>query len=383
MNLPNSEMAAVGSQLLLIDGDGEGGDILETVFSRVPLIDLVSASHVSKSWRRAVSSSLRRTNRPRPWLILHSHTRRPPYAMAALAYDPRSKIWIGIPRPETEPASPPLKSSHSNFLYILSSSRLSFSDDPLNFNWRHVRPPQLWRMDPIVARVGNSVVVAGGGCDFGDDPLAVEIYDLDAHVWRTCHSMPGALRDTAASRWLSIAATAERLIVTDKESGSTHWFDPATKSWSGPFNLDPGRPGIGSYNIGCLGNGSLILIGLCRTEIDDRIGVWMVGDDDFECVPVGEMPPDFVEKLRGESFRCSSIGVRAAGNTVYVYNCNAYAAEVVACELAAGGGLAWWSVRSTAAITESTAVTCSEVGIEELERVMRAATQRFQVDAVS
>ncbi|KAI3467551.1 hypothetical protein Pfo_024214 [Paulownia fortunei] len=383
----HSEIAATGDQQMALEEEELEfhGDVLETVLSHVPLVHLVSASHVSKSWCDAVSSSLRHRNKPRPWLILHTQATRSPYATTTNAYDPRSNVWIRISRPPIDYISA-LKSSHSNFLYMLSPSQFSFSFDPLNFNWYHVDPPLVWRRDPIVARVGDSVVIAGGGCDFEDDPLAVEIYNLNTSVWHTCDSMPGSLRDSAASPWLSIAATDEKLIVTDKESGVTHWFDPETKYWSKPFNLCPGQP-VSSYNIGCTNN-SLILVGLCRIQNVERVKVWRVGAEDFECEEIGEMPLEYVEKLRSESFGYCSINIRVAGNTVYVYNNTWDVEEVVACELiASGGGCRWWSVRNVVAregmIADRLVFTCSEVGIDELQRVMRAENRRFEVSSLS
>ncbi|KAH6828218.1 hypothetical protein C2S53_019315 [Perilla frutescens var. hirtella] len=370
-------MAESRNQQMVMEEEEElefHADVLESILSHVPLVDLVSASHVSKSWSDAVSSSLRHHSKPRPWLILHTQARRNPYAAVAHAYDPRSDVWIEISRPPMTYISG-LKSSHSNFIYMLSSSRFSFSSDPLNFEWHHVEPPLVWRQDPIVARVGDSVVIAGGGCDFEDEPLAVEIYDLNARVWHFCDSMPGNLRDSAASSWLSIAVAGEKLVVTDKVSGETYWFDPETKSWSERFYLRTGQPVV-SYNIGCA-NDSLILIGLCRIENVERVKIWrVVVREDFECEEIGEMPSEYVEKLRSESSagKCS-IKVRAGGSVVYVYNDMWDVEEVVACELVGGGGCRWWSVRNAVAAerrADRLVFTCAAVGIDELERVMRA-----------
>ncbi|KAK6117937.1 hypothetical protein DH2020_048342 [Rehmannia glutinosa] len=373
-------MAAIVDQQMALEEEGVEfhGDVLETVFSHVPLIDLVSASHVSKSWYDAVSSSLRHHNKPRPWLILHTQATRLPYATTTHAYDPRSDVWIKVSRPPI-PYISDLKSSHSNFVYMLSPFRFSFSFDPLNFDWHHVDPPLVWRRDPIVARVGDSVVIAGGGCDFEDDPLAVEIYNLNTRVWHTCDSMPGILRESSASPWLSIAATDEKLIVTDKESGVTHWFDPETKSWSDPLHLSPGQP-VSSYNIGYTKN-SLILVGLCRIRNVESVKIWRIGGEDFECEEIGEMPMECVEKLRSESFGYCSLNIRVAGNTVYVYNNTWDVEEVVACDLIGSGGCSWWSVRNVVAreemIADRLVFTCSEIGIDDLQCLMRAENRRF------
>ncbi|PIN09756.1 hypothetical protein CDL12_17654 [Handroanthus impetiginosus] len=359
------------------------GDVLETILSHIPLVDLVSSARVSKWWCAAVWSSLHHHNPPKPWLFVHTQATRFPYTTAVHAYDPRSNIWIKISKPSIKYISA-LKSSHSNFLYMLSPSKFSFSLDPLNSNWCTVNPPLVWRMDPIVARVGYSVIIAGGACDFEDDPLAVEIYNLKTRAWCTCESMPLILKDSAASPWLSIATTSVKLIVADKKSGLTHWFDPETKSWSEPIVLDPGQP-VGSYHIGCSDN-NLILVGVCRIENVERVIIWRVRGEDFLFEEIGEMPQEFVTKLNGKTFGVSPIDIRVAGNIVYVYN-TWETEEVVACELMAGGGCLWWSVRNVAArggtIAERLVFSCSEVGIDELRRAMFMKKWRFEVSSAS
>ncbi|CAI9762356.1 unnamed protein product [Fraxinus pennsylvanica] len=94
------------------------GDVLEAILSYVPLIDLVPASNVSKSWRSVVASSLRHLKKPKPWLILYKQATRLPYAATTLAYDPCSNRWIKISKPSMNFNSA-LKSSQSNFLYML------------------------------------------------------------------------------------------------------------------------------------------------------------------------------------------------------------------------------------------------------------------------
>ncbi|KAL6987642.1 hypothetical protein U1Q18_013389 [Sarracenia purpurea var. burkii] len=74
------------------------------------------------------------------------------------------------------------ESSHFNLLYMLSPSKLSFSLNLLHLTWHHVEAPLVWRVDPIVVAIGRCVVVAGGTYDFEDDPLAVEIYDVESRT---------------------------------------------------------------------------------------------------------------------------------------------------------------------------------------------------------
>ncbi|KAL2544155.1 F-box/kelch-repeat protein [Forsythia ovata] len=145
------------------------GDILEAILLCVPLIDLVPTSSVSKSWCSIVASSLCHLKKSKPWLVIHKQANRSPYATTTYAYDPCSNQWIKISQPSIKFISA-LKSSQSIVLYILSSFKFSFSFDPLNSSWFNVDPPLVWRMDLIVARVGDSVMVAGGVCQF-EEPL--------------------------------------------------------------------------------------------------------------------------------------------------------------------------------------------------------------------
>ncbi|KAL2520230.1 F-box/kelch-repeat protein [Forsythia ovata] len=94
-----------------------------------------------------------------PLALRHHHTR----------IRPCSNQWIKISQLSIKFISA-LKSSQSNVLYMLLSSKFSFSFDPLNSSWFNVDPPLVWRTNSIVARVGDSVVVAGGVCQF-EEPL--------------------------------------------------------------------------------------------------------------------------------------------------------------------------------------------------------------------
>ncbi|KAL6952851.1 hypothetical protein U1Q18_039447, partial [Sarracenia purpurea var. burkii] len=92
-----------------------------------------------------------------------------------------------------------LRSSHSNLLYMLSPSKLSFSLNPLHLTWHHAEAPLVWRADPIDVVVGRRVVVVSGTYDFEDDPLAIEIYDVKSKMWSSCDSMSVVLKDFSAS----------------------------------------------------------------------------------------------------------------------------------------------------------------------------------------
>ncbi|XP_021631737.1 F-box/kelch-repeat protein At1g23390 [Manihot esculenta] len=359
------------------------GDILESVLTHVPLIDLVPASHVSKSWKRAVSTSLRHFNKIKPWLLLHSQATRSPYSTTAYAFDPRSCLWLQIRRPPIKHISP-LRSSHSTLLYMLSSSKFSFSVDPLHLTWHHVDAPVVWRTDPIVAVVGHRVIVAGGACDFEDDPLAVEMYDLKTRTWDTCESLPAHFKDSAASMWLSVAVRSNKMYVVEKSTGVTYWFNPETKSWYGPYSLRPQR-NVYSSAIG-FADDRLILICLIGDDHGEEVTsvkLWELNDASFKfCKEIGEMPEQLIEKLRGDTFSISSAIINVMGDFVYISNTSA-PEEVIFCEFGSGP-CRWSSVRNAVVndhrrLTERLVFTCANVGMSALQRAINAEDTQFAV----
>ncbi|PON98993.1 F-box domain containing protein [Trema orientale] len=360
------------------------GDILEAVLSHVPLTHLVAASQVSRDWNKAVYSSLRHVNSVKPWLIVHVQSTRSPYATTSHAYDPRSAVWVQLLQPTTSTTATAtataatikyvsaLRSSHSTFLYMLSPSQFAFSSDPLRLTWHHARaPPLIWRTDPIVAHVGDRVVVAGGACDYEDDPLAVEIYDLRTRAWDTCESMPAILKDSAASISMSIAVHGGEMYVTEKCSGLTYSFDPESKTWRGPYDLRPDQ-GVFSTAVG-FADGSLIAVGLLgNSESVKGVKMWKVRGESMECKEIGEMPKELVEKFVGESSCVPSVEVAAMGSFVFLHN-PTDPGEVIQCEIA-DGECRWGSVRNAVANDgtrmQRMVIGCSHVDIGDLQRAM-------------
>ncbi|XP_054809796.1 F-box/kelch-repeat protein At1g23390 [Prosopis cineraria] len=352
------------------------GDVLEAIFSHVPLIHLLSACHVSRSWNRAVSSSLAHLNPIKPWLILHTHSSRSPHFTATHAYDPRSHLWLDIRRPESPSVkrASALRSSHSTLLYLLSPTIFAFSFDPLHLTWHHADAPRVWRIDPIVARVGHLIVVAGGACDFEDDPLAVEIYNPGTRTWSTGPSMPEILKDSTASMWLSVAVDEQRMHMTEKNSGVTYSFDPNAEIWYGPYDLRPDQR-VYSCVIGTL-HGSLIVAGLVG-DMENLKGVklWEVRGElgkEFRWMEMGEMPNEMVKKLKGESERVASIAMNAMGDFVYIHN-PSEPAEMIAGEIV-NGICKWRNVRNVVMKDESLmqgmVVGCSDVGLWDLQKAV-------------
>lgn len=323
------------------------GDILEATLSYVPLIYLAPASYVSKQWNHAVLSSLRHVNPVKPWLTVHTQNPRAPHVTATYAYDPRSLTWIQIHAPQINHTSA-LRSSHSTLLYTLSPTEFSFSFDPLHLTWNHVPSPRVWRVDPIVARVGKCVVVAGGVCDFEDDPLAVEIYDMESRDWIRCESMPEMMKDTTTSTWLSVTVVDEFMYVTEKNSGTMYSFDCKMMMWQGPYDLR-GEESVLHYETGTLKN-CLVVVGIVGdAENVKGVKVWEVKEKlglGLKMEKLGVMPSKMVKKLRGtESELLNTIKLISIGDLLYVYN-TSEPEEMVVCEVSEKGGCEWWSVRN-------------------------------------
>ncbi|KAJ8758963.1 hypothetical protein K2173_003201 [Erythroxylum novogranatense] len=349
------------------------GDMLESILTHVPLVDLLPACHVSKSWRLAVSTSLRHHNRVKPWLLLHAQRTRHPYLTATYAYDPRSRIWLQVDQPPIKYVYA-LRSSHSTLLYMLSPYKFSFSFDPLHLTWYNIDAPIVWRTDPIVALVGHRLIVAGGACDFEDDPLAVEMYDLKTRTWDTCDSMPAIFKDSAASTWLSVAADSDKMYVVQKSSGLMYSFDPITKVWQGPYNLRPST-NVWSSIIG-FAEHRFILVGLTeQKEGVNGVKLWQVKGESWELVKeMGEMPKELAGKLKVESSSTSSISVSFANNFVYISNTSA-PGEIILGELGRDGSCSWSSTRNAAVgvddlLKDRLVFSCSYVGLGDLRRAV-------------
>lgn len=351
------------------------GDILEAIISHVPLIHLVSVSHVSKSWKRAVSSSLAHLRPIKPWLIVLTQNPRATHVTKLHAYDPRSHVWLEI-KNRTCPHSSPVRSSHSSLFYTLTPAEFAFSLDALHLDWHHAPSPRVWRTDPIVARVGSRVVVAGGACEFEDDPLAVEMYDTESRAWETCPSMPALLKDSTASSWLSVAVVGEVMHLTEKHSGVTYSFDTVMKRWKGPFYLRPDESVFHCVS-GTLGD-RLMVAGVVGEFGNVRsVKLWEVtGELGSGMVEVGEMPKEMVGKVIGGS-ELGSVEVTWIGDFVYVRN-TSFAEELVVCEVLNGVGCEWRSVWNAAAKHGARMVLCGgDVCMQDLQRAVVSGTRTF------
>ncbi|KAL2347472.1 hypothetical protein Fmac_001472 [Flemingia macrophylla] len=339
------------------------GDILEAVFSHVPLVHLVPASHVSKSWKRAVSSSLTHVSPIKPWLIVLTHSPRASHVTTSHAYDPRSHVWLEI-KSNTCHASP-VRSSHSTLLFKLTPAEFAFTVDALHLRWHHAPSPRVWRTDPIVARVGTRIVVAGGACEFEADPLAVEVYDAVDREWSTCEPMPALLKGSTASAWLSVAVAGGLMHVTEKFSGVTYSFDPVGNAWTAAFDLRPDES-VCYCVTGTLGERFMVagVVGELRNV--KGVKLWEVQRGlGSEMEEVAEMPMEMVRRLMGGS-ELGSVEVTWIGDFVYVRN-TSLAGEFVVCEFVDRDRCEWRNLTNAAVSHGTRVVVCGgDVCMEDL-----------------
>ncbi|XP_058088464.1 F-box/kelch-repeat protein At1g23390 [Magnolia sinica] len=353
------------------------GDLLDTVLSHVSLLDLVPASYVSKTWQRAVYSSIRSPTRAKPWLVLHIQSPRNPSATSTHAYDPHSHVWIRIPHVPV-PHSSIIRSSHSNLLYMHSLSRLSLSRDALKTTWEDISAPRVWRLDPVIAVVGSHVVVAGGTCDFEDEPLAVELYDAASRTWRTCQPMPAIFKNSASATWLSTAVDDKKMYVLEKTNGGFCSFDPETETWGPTSNLCP-NPSVFFSTIEFSGH-RLMLFGLVGHPTNvETLSIWEVKCDTFECTEIGKMPPAMLEKLMDADSRLSSIGVSSTADFTYIYN-PSDPKEIFCCDFSTGV-CSWDTVRNSVIDDRNWmnrfTFTCSTVDIDALREIFCSGSGNF------
>ncbi|XP_017698557.3 F-box/kelch-repeat protein At1g23390 [Phoenix dactylifera] len=368
------------------------GDVLEAIVSHVSTMDLVPASHVSKTWRSAVLSSLRRSPRRAPWLFLHLQSSRDPSKASTHAYDPHSRAWTPLPHVPRVPPRVPVPLRSSPLLHALSISRLALSADPFGTAWRELDPPRVWRRDPVVAAVGPAavVVVAGGACEFEDDPCAVEVHRGGG--WEEAEALPEVFKGSAAATWLSAASSDRAVYVLEKQSGWASRLDPETGLWGPTRQLRP-DPSVCLSAISFIDHERLVLVGLCGSDSDsglrpESLKLWEVDSETLEVgSEVGRMGKEMVEGLVGKeeegsySWGMSSIGFASTAGFGYVYNPANPRKDIFSCEFAAtdtgsDGGCRWERIPSPPAVVEANPThrmvfRCSTVGMDELKKLLR------------
>ncbi|XP_052167425.1 F-box/kelch-repeat protein At1g23390-like [Oryza glaberrima] len=382
------------------------GDVLESVVERVPAPDLAAAALVSREWLRAVRAALRRRMLRLPWLVVHVIHLRGQRRHAA-AYDPRSGAWLAVPTapPARHGAtSPPQPHSHVRLMRgasgdrvcALSLSGLAVARDALGMDDDALivalKAPGVWRVDPVLAAVGDRLVAMGGGCRLalgdGEDTSAVEVHERGG--WTHCGAVPAALRESAAAAatWLSTAATDQRVYVADRATGTASWFDPAKQQWGPTSRLRPDAA-VSTWGLaaGRAGAEKIILFGVKHADSRVVIRSWEVDGDSLSlshgaAAAHDTMPSEMSERLfphgdDGEE-ETSSPSIGVCGNTAggYVYNAAVPATGAVLYELrrggVEGGGVERWAwVACAPVVAEAEALgrvilACSPVGLHEL-----------------
>uniref|UniRef100_A0A0D9YDR9 F-box domain-containing protein n=1 Tax=Oryza glumipatula TaxID=40148 RepID=A0A0D9YDR9_9ORYZ len=381
------------------------GDVLESVVERVPAADLAASARVSREWLRAVRAALRRRPRRLPWLVVHLHGRR----RRTAAYDPHSGAWVTVPaaRHDTPSHVRLVRGAGGDRVCALSLSGLAVSGDPLGKDvCVALKAPGVWRVDPVFAAVGDRVVALGGACQLalgeGEDASVVEVHESGS--WTACGPMPAELRESAAATWLSVAATDQRVYLTDRSTGWASWFDPAKQQWGPTCRLRPDAT-VSTWGLapGRGGAERLVLFGAKRCGRAEQaksrvvIQAWEVDGDGLALsrgAAHDTMPGEMSERLfprdedgdeEDEEEMSPSIGVcgNAAGG--YVYNAADPAIGAVLYELRDGVGSAVerWEWVPCAPSVEAEPLgrfilACSPVGLDELARGQPAACTAAQ-----
>ncbi|KAI3976355.1 hypothetical protein MKX01_036775 [Papaver californicum] len=324
------------------------GDILDKIVSHIPTIHLVPSFYVSKSWQRAVVSCARNPQRTKPWLIIYVQSRRNLSLTTTNAYDPSSNTWIEIRGPSTMTDTSQLRSSQSDTLYMITPSKFSFSADPLHEKWLHIVGPRVWRNDPIVAIVGSCIV------------------------------------DSAATTWLSVAVSDQKMFLLEKNSGIFYSLDTSTKRWSGTSGSCVLRPdqSICFSVIGFAGH-RLILVGLMGdAENAESLGIWEVNCDSFDCEEIGKMPREMFNMLKNANSMLLSMIISVAENYIYIYN-TSEPRNIFFCDLSVGV-FQWGSIRCSflndRVLMDRIIFTCSKVSLDDLRKAFWVVSRKFNVE---
>ncbi|KAJ4821670.1 Kelch repeat-containing F-box-like protein [Rhynchospora pubera] len=287
------------------------GDVLEEVAMHVPIVDLLSASLVSREWRRAVCSSLVYRPHQRPWLILRDLRSPKSSAFSIHALDPYSRSWVSVTRRSIsdrpfEMVGPCfMRRSTGDRFCALMFRKMTISKDPFGARWEQdTKAPRKFRLDPVVAEVGWWILVVGGECSIDRDyeeEGPVEVYDKRTGVWESAGLMPVVFEGSTCAAWLSVVASSKRLYVMERKSGWLSWFDPESKRW-GPVRQMRPDPGVSAWAITVGYGEKLLLFGARRGRDGDgvmKVKIWEVEGDNLRVVDTEgeEMPAEMVDGL--------------------------------------------------------------------------------------
>ncbi|CAL9047761.1 F-box/kelch-repeat protein At3g24760-like [Musa acuminata AAA Group] len=311
-------------------------DLVELIFSNLPLRSVVVAGAVCRQWRALVSdpafaAGAAAYRRRRPWFFLYGQNNVVLSKNQAFGFDPDDGEWIALPSSPSALHVDCFAGAGGFFFATTSSTRFCYAP-LLRGPWRETSPLFFSRCNPLVgvffaAGGHRRFVVVGGARFIGglvdiEDPLAVEIYDPATDSWELCPPLPPEFRIGNSSQWLSAALLGGRFFfVFGIYSCSIAAFDLSRHAWTGVRVLRP--PGVlFSFLLAC--GDRLILAGLCNTPVGPPcFALWAVDHCSMDFAEIGVMPRDLLSCLfdtDDDDNKFASLKCVGLDGLVYVFN---------------------------------------------------------------
>jgi hypothetical protein len=130
----------------------------------------------------------------------------------------------------------------------------------------------------------------------------VEVFDKETAVWELAEPMPTMFDGSTYATWLSVAVSAKRLYVIEKNTGWISWFDPESGKWGPTKQLRPDLS-VSKWAIGVIGKERLLLVG-AGSLVEESKGVmkvraWEVEGGNLQVISneAEEMPREMVNCL--------------------------------------------------------------------------------------
>ncbi|XP_039129081.1 F-box/kelch-repeat protein At3g24760-like [Dioscorea cayenensis subsp. rotundata] len=309
-------------------------DLIEVIFSKLPLRSLVRSAAVCRHWRTVVTDpSFPSPHRRRPWFFIYGHNNVSPHLNQAFAFDPddSAAAWV----PLRLPLCPPdyFSGSGGFFLATTSSSSLLVSPLPRSHLFHPTPPLSFPRSNPLVSvfAPGPKLLVVGGARLIGglvdiEAPLATEIFDpsTDPSSWQLCPPLPHDFRSGNSSQWLSSALVSGRhFFVHGIYSSLISSFDLHLRSWSPVRLLRP--PGV-LFSFLLPSRSSTLLLAALATNPDasPSLFIWSVDSTSLAFDRIGAMPPEMLSQLfdggADDDSRFASLKCVGLDGLVYVFN---------------------------------------------------------------
>ncbi|KAJ8490400.1 hypothetical protein OPV22_012121 [Ensete ventricosum] len=291
-------------------------DLVDLIFSCLPLRSVVVAGAVCRQWRAVVSdpgfaAGAAAYRRRRPWFFLYGQNNVVVSKNQAFGFDPDAGEWIALPSSPSALHVDCFAGAGGFFFATTSSTRFCYAP-LLRGPWRETSPLFFSRCNPLVgvffaAGGQRRFVVVGGARFIGglvdiEDPLAVEIYDPATDSWELCPPSPAGVPHR------KLVAVALRRA-------------PGRRAWTGVRTLRP--PGVlFSFLLAC--GDRLILAGLCNTPVGPPcFALWAVDHHSMDFAEIGVMPTDLLSSLfdtDDDDNKFASLKCIGLDGLVYVFN---------------------------------------------------------------